>query len=164
MEWQAAGDGVYCEVSPDLTGFISPKPHVVLPRRLNGASSNALIYFQRPGLGRLLPRLNFSAIYILSVYRVEYSLPRWLILLVEGFWSIWSLSIRDQMSHWTLSGNPQQTYCSQPLLGLETVRMKQSLLWLISLSSTSYAVSFDPLEHLGANSPWFPGISSLLRQ
>ncbi|OJJ62518.1 hypothetical protein ASPSYDRAFT_649305 [Aspergillus sydowii CBS 593.65] len=35
--------------------------------------------------------------------------------------------------------------------------MKQSLLWLISLSSTSYAVSFDPLEHLGANSPWFAG-------
>jgi hypothetical protein len=36
--------------------------------------------------------------------------------------------------------------------------MKQTLLWLISLASTGYAASFDPLEHLGANSPWFAGI------
>lgn len=66
-------DGVYCEVSPESTGFISPKPHVVDPQRLNGASSSALIYFQHPGLERLLHRPNLSAIYILFVYRVEYS-------------------------------------------------------------------------------------------
>ncbi|KAL4797970.1 histidine phosphatase superfamily [Aspergillus venezuelensis] len=35
--------------------------------------------------------------------------------------------------------------------------MKQTFLWLASLSSTSIAVSFDPLEHVGANSPWFAG-------
>ncbi|KAL4813439.1 histidine phosphatase superfamily [Aspergillus spinulosporus] len=35
--------------------------------------------------------------------------------------------------------------------------MKQTLLWLMSLASTGYAGSFDPLEHLGANSPWFAG-------
>ncbi|KAL4886681.1 histidine phosphatase superfamily [Aspergillus karnatakaensis] len=35
--------------------------------------------------------------------------------------------------------------------------MKQNLFWLMSLSSASYAVSFDPLEHVGANSPWFAG-------
>ncbi|KAL2827532.1 histidine phosphatase superfamily [Aspergillus cavernicola] len=35
--------------------------------------------------------------------------------------------------------------------------MKQNFLWLMSLSSASYAVTFDPLEHLGANSPWSAG-------
>ncbi|KAL3471145.1 histidine phosphatase superfamily [Aspergillus californicus] len=35
--------------------------------------------------------------------------------------------------------------------------MKQNLLWFMSLGSMSYAASFNPLEHLGANSPWFAG-------
>ncbi|KAL5338282.1 histidine phosphatase superfamily [Aspergillus crustosus] len=35
--------------------------------------------------------------------------------------------------------------------------MKQNLLWLMNMSTATYAVSFDPLEHLGANSPWFAG-------
>lgn len=59
------GDGVYCVVSPDSTSFISPKPHVVVPRRLNGASSNALIYFNTPALN--------SQPYISSLY-IEWSM------------------------------------------------------------------------------------------
>ncbi|KAL3455850.1 histidine phosphatase superfamily [Aspergillus heterothallicus] len=39
--------------------------------------------------------------------------------------------------------------------------MRQNLFWLMSLSSASYALSFDsdfdPREHVGANSPWFAG-------
>ncbi|KAE8357053.1 histidine phosphatase superfamily [Aspergillus coremiiformis] len=30
-------------------------------------------------------------------------------------------------------------------------------LWLLSLGSAASAKAFDPLQHLGANSPWFPG-------
>lgn len=30
-------------------------------------------------------------------------------------------------------------------------------LWLLGLSSAASAKAFEPLEHLGANSPWFAG-------